>query len=126
MSTNKLSEVKTSTKENAAPLGTLALANAPNNGKSLQAEASQKQWNRKEANARILKLEREKEDLRREKEGFEKLFLSEQKLHLKRQQELASKALDVIETMTEIMGRLQSEKADLERQLSAMSVAEDE
>jgi len=126
MSTNKLSEVKTSTKENAAPLGTLALANAPNNGKSIQAESSLKQWNRDEANARILKLEREKEDLRREKEGFEKLFLSEQKLHLKRQQELASKALDVIETMTEIMGRLQSEKADLERQLSAMSVAEDE
>ena len=126
MSTNKLSEVKTSTKENAAPPGTLALANAPNNGKSIQAESSLKQWNRDEANARILKLEREKEDLRREKEGFEKLFLSEQKLHLKRQQELASKALDVIETMTEIMGRLQSEKADLERQLSAMSVAEDE
>ena len=116
----------TNAKENAAPPGTLALANAPNNGKSIQAESSLKQWNRDEANARILKLEREKEDLRREKEGFEKLFLSEQKLHLKRQQELASKALDVIETMTEIMGRLQSEKADLERQLSAMSVAEDE
>ena len=132
MSTNKLSEVKTSTKENAAPLGTLALANAPNNGKSLQAEASQKQWNRKEANARILKLEREKEDLRREKEGFEKLFLREQQLHLK-QQELVSKTVEcmkkmteVMKSMTEAMQRLQSENADLERQLSATSVAEDE
>ena len=135
----KLSTVKTSTKENAAPLGILALANAPNNGKSIQPEASQKQWNRKEANDRIRELEREKEDLRREKDGFEKLFSREQKLRLREQelflraQELHlgrqgtfSKALEIIGTMTDAIGRLQSENADLERQLSAMSVAEEE
>ena len=122
----------TNAKENAAPPGTLALANAPNKGKSIQAESSLKQWNRDEANARILKLEREKEDLRREKEGFEKLFLREQQLHLK-QQELVSKTVEcmkkmteVMKSMTEAMQRLQSENADLERQLSATSVAEDE
>ena len=125
MATNKLSAVKTSTKENAAPLRTLALANAPSNVESIQAKASQKQWNRKEANARIRKLEREKEDLRREKDGFEKLFLRERELHLG-QCELFVKALEIIGTMIDAIGQLRSENADLERQLSAMSVAEEE
>ena len=129
---NKLGAVKTSTKENAAPPGTLALATAPNNDKSIQAEGSQKQWNGKEANAHIHKLEREKQDLRREKEGFEKLFSRELKLRLRAQELFLGeqgtflKALEIIKVMIEANGQLQSENADLERQLSAMSVAEEE